>query len=175
MAFLPALLPTILGVAGSLYSGISAAQQANYRAKVAENNAIQANLAANKAAEGAQIEAQRSDLEYGQLMGQLEAEQGASGLNALGASQIGTRKLLRRTQKTAGMDIRRQGEENSTSYFNDQVNFVGEANSHRAAATSAIVGSVFEAGGQILGNKKISESLLGKAKPRKNYPWSTKA
>ena len=151
MGFLAALGP-IFTVAGTAVSAIGASNQANYRAKVAANNAAIAEDNANKAAEAAQREQQRSDFEYADLISRQFSAQSASGLDVLGASQLRTRDLSGRVRGLAATDIRRQGEANTANLFQDAANFKAESNAARKESGLALATGVLKIGSTLVGS-----------------------
>lgn len=162
-----AFLPAALAVGSALFSGIAAMGQANYQAKVAERNATIAGQNANLAAQTAQTEAMRQDREYAALEGQQLAAQSASGLDVLGQSQLRTRATTRRARNEGAIDVRRQGEAETASYFNQQAGYLGDAAASRSAGKSAMIGSVFKAAGAAVDGGAFGSSLIGETKSRR--------
>ena len=165
MAFIaPALgtISTVLGAGATLLSGYTALQQGNYQAAVAKNNAEIAANNARLAANQAQRDQLRSDREYAAQVGSLEAMAGASG--ALGASRVAVENHVRRNQREAALDIRRQGEIEVRGFNSQADNFLGKASSARAQGLSSMIGSVFQAG------SIVTDGIKPKARKR-NYPW----
>ena len=163
-----AFLPVALSVAGTLFEGVSALGQANYKAEVAKRNAEIANRNAELTAQQMQVEGLRQDRDAAALEGQQLAMQGASGLDVLGASQLATRATTRRTRNEGALDIRRQGEAQTSSYRNQAAGYKGEANAAKSAGVSAMIGSVFNAAGAAVDGGVFGDSLIGKAKSRRN-------
>lgn len=167
MAFIaPALgtISTVLGTGATLLTGYSALQQGNYQAAVAKNNAQIAADNAKLAADQAQRDQLRSDREYAAQIGSLEAMAGASG--ALGASRMAVESHVRRNQREAAADIRRQGEIEVRGFNSQADNFLGEASSARAQGLSSMIGSVFSAGSSVTGGLNPRRGAR-----RRNYPW----
>jgi hypothetical protein len=158
--FLPVLAP--------LFAGVSAMGQANYQAKVAERNAKIAENNANLTAQQAQVDALRQDREFAVLEGQQLAAQSASGLDVLGASQLATRATTRRARAEGATDIRRKGEADTASYFNQAAGYKGEAGAARSAGISSMIGGVFKAASAAVDNGVFGDSLVGKAKSKRN-------
>jgi cell division protein FtsB len=163
-----AFLPMALQIGGAIFSGVSAMGQANYKAKVAERNAQIAERNAHLAAQQAQVDSLRQDREMASLEGSQLATQGASGLDVLGASQLATRATTRRARNEGALDIRRQGEAQSATAFNQQAGYLGDAGAARSAGKSAMIGSIFEAAGAAVDGGMFGDSLIGKAKSRRN-------
>ena len=145
---------------------------------MAENNAAIAEQNAIKASEAAQLEQQRSDFAYGDLMSQQLSAQSASGLDAFSSSQLKVRDLSRRVRGQAATDIRRQGEANTANLFQDAANFKGEANAARAQGNLALLEGALKIGGAVAeGMKKKSPkgSLIGSTRTGSAKPWSKSA
>lgn len=161
-----AFLPVALAVGSALFEGVSALGQANYKSEVAKRNATIAEQNANLAAQQAQVAGQRQDREMAALEGQQLAMQSASGLDVLGASQLATRATTRRTRNEGALDIRRQGEATTASYFNQQAGYLGDAAAAHSAGVEALIGSGFKAAGAAI-DGGVGGSLLGQAKSRR--------
>lgn len=167
-----AFLPAAIAVAGTLFSGAAAMGQANYKAKVAERNAQIARQNAVVTTQQAQVDQMRQDREMAALEGSQLAQQSASGLDVLGHSQLLTRATTRRTRNEGAVDIRRQGEAQTASYYNQAAGFEGQASSAKSAGISSMIGSVFDAtsiaaGPKSSGGLGLGESLIGGAKSRR--------
>lgn len=161
-----AFLPAALAIGGSLFSGVSALGQANYQSQVARRNAVIAGQNANLSAQQQQVQSQRQDREMAALEGQQMAAQSASGLDVLGASQLATRATTRRARNEGALDIARQGEARTASYFNQQAGYLGEANAYKSKGISEMIGSVFDAAAGGI-NNGVGKSLIGKPKSRR--------
>jgi hypothetical protein len=164
MAFLPAALPLIMGVASTALAGFSQFQQAQYQSAVAKNNAKIAKDNADRAAYASQIEQMRSDREYDAQQGSLLASQAASGLDVLGRSQLMSRDNLSRVRGEQALDIREQGLLEARNFHQEQANFLGEARAQKTAAWMGLASTAFDIGGTILKSpqgKKFTKSLIG--------------
>lgn len=169
-----AFLSPILSIGSTLFAGVAALGQANYQSQVAKNNAEIAKRNAGIASEQAQIRQARSDREYAAARGNYLSTVGASGIDPLGGSQQAVLGLIDRNRQEAGIDIRRQGEMQSTDFNNKAAFYKGEANSAKSAGISSLVGSVLKAGGQAydaFSPGGSGTSSFGSTKKRA-YPWS---
>lgn len=166
-------LATALAVGGTLFSGVSAFQQGQYQGAVAKNNAQIATRNAALESEASQIEGVRSDREYATALGEQLAAQGASGFDILGRTQLATRNAMRETGRAAATDIRADGTARARGLLQDAANFKAEGRGERAQGTTALVGSLFEAGSSFAKGTGRTSSLVSsrRGKPR---PWSTK-
>ena len=164
------LMP-VMAIAGTLFQGVAALGQGNYQAQVAKNNATLAERNSNVASEQAQIQQMRSDREYAQQRGMFLADAGASGMDPLGGSQRAVLGLIDRNRGEASVDIRRQGEAQSTDFNNKAAFYKGEAGAAKSAGISSLVGSVFKAGGQAFDAFSSGGAGLGPTK-RRVYPWT---
>lgn len=120
------LIPTLLTAGSAAIGAVSAVQSGNYQAAVAKNNARIAEENAAQQSEAAQREAMRSDQDYRALLGEQLAAQGASGLDILGRSQIGARKLTKQVGRRAAMDIIDEGEAGARRSLQEAANFRSE-------------------------------------------------
>lgn len=157
-----------IAAAGAIFSGISAYGQAQYQSKVAQRNAEIAGQNANLATQQAQVDQQRQDREMASLQGQQTVAAAANGLDVLGASQIATRATTRRARNEGAVDIRRQGEAQTASFFNQQAGLKGDAGAYHMQGVSSLVSSVFNAAGAYVGAGGSSQSLTGSAVSRRS-------
>lgn len=160
-----AFLAPVLSIAGTLFGGVAALGQANYKSQVAKNNAEIAARNAGLASDAAQIEQMRSDREYAAQRGMLQAQAGASGLDVLGGSQRAVLGLVDRSRAEAATDIRRQGEAQSSDLLAKMAGFKGQANAYKSAGITSLIGAGFEAAG-------TAASAFGPTKGKSKYPWS---
>lgn len=168
MAFFAALAPafsvigSLVGAAGTIFSGISAMQQANYQAKVAAMNQQIANDNAKRAIEVGQINQQGQDTQTAAMLGEQEAVQGASGLSLTGKSQILTRKAARELGRLDALNVRQAAEIESYNYKTQAMNFGAQAAAAKMQGQGALLSSFFGAGSSLM-------SSLGKVKSANKY------
>lgn len=181
MAFLAAaapFLPAIATVAGTAFAVIGAINNANanaeaqrYQAMVAERNQ-QIQLAnAERAGQRAQMEAQQQDQTTRALVGQLVAEQSASGLRIGGRSQMLTRKTARELGRLDTLNIRQAGDIEVHNYRVAAEDAGNEATFSRQSANNSILSGWIDAGSALfsgIGSLKVpgagGNSLIGKTK-----------
>jgi hypothetical protein len=107
MAFAPALalvgsvVSGITGFIGSMQQASAAKQQANYQAAVARNNQIIADQNAARTAQAGAVQAQNKDLRTRQVLGQIDAAQGASGV---GLESESSQDVRRSAQQLGRLD-----------------------------------------------------------------------
>ena len=177
LAALPALgslaggIGTALSVGGALMGGLSAMQQANSQAKVAENNA---QIAADNAARETTATQERivqSDNELKALMGEQLATQSASGLSVSGRSQMLTRKKTHEIGRQDALNINEQGTQTSRNFLQQSADFKNEASQAKSAGKNAMLQGVIGAAGSLVGGAKSFGSAT--ANKMKNDPWIT--
>jgi hypothetical protein len=96
----------IASVAGSAMQGYSQYQYANYQAQVARNNQVIANQNASLALQQGQRAEETQRLRTGQLMGNIEAQQGASGVVGTSGSSLNVRSSAAETGELDAETIR---------------------------------------------------------------------
>jgi len=159
-----AFLPVALAVGGAALQGLSSFQQSNYQAQVAKNNAKIAGQNADRASYAAQVSQMRSDREYQAQGASILATQAASGLDVLGASQVGTRINEARVRAEQATDIRQQGLFDVRNYQQQQANYLGEAHADKVAAWMGVAATAFQIGGIVATKGKTTtggHSLIG--------------
>lgn len=140
-------LATALAIGGTVFSGITAFQQAQYQAAIAANNQRTAEASANRASDAAQEEQRRNDLEVAALISQQTGIQSASGLDVLGRSQQLVRRGTALRGREQATDIRRQGEETVRGFQSDAQSFALQRRAAKQAGTNALIETAFNVGG----------------------------
>ncbi len=166
-------LATALAVGSSLFGGVSAFQSGQYQAAVAKNNSQIATRNAALESEASQIEAMRSDQDYAAALGETLAAQGASGFDILGRSQLASRAVTERAGRSAAGDIRDVGTARARSSLQDAANFRGEGRAAKAQGTTALIGSLFEAGSSFSKGTGLTSSLATSRRRGKPRPWDS--
>src|SRR5688572_28810401 len=139
-----------LSATASVAGGISAHQQGTYRAKVAEMNAKLAEENARRSIDRSQVEAQEQDFQTLAALGELEAEQSASGL-ALGGRSFGAaRRAMRTLGRLDALRVRQAGELEAYGYRTDRMNFLAQAQADRGQARSDLTQSFLQAGSSLI-------------------------
>ncbi len=154
MGFDPITMSAGLAAAGSLVGGVSDLSSGLYQSKVAEINAKQAKMNANRALERSDIEAQENDRLTTEFLGQQEAAQGASGLSITGKSAAAVRARTRILGRRDTLNIRQAGELESYNYRVQQKNLKAQAKSLKTTAYLDLAGGVLDAGSSIVGAAK---------------------
>lgn len=161
-----------LGAAGSIYSGVSAYQQAQYQAEVAKNNAKIAEMNANRATVRGGIEAQMKDAEFAQLLGEQEVAQAASGVTISGRSALRARNATRMYAAGDRATIRENANTENYNYRVEATNMRAEAKAAKASGKAALIGGFLGAAGEIAG-APWRKSLVGDAKSTAVIPKPT--
>lgn len=163
-------LGTALGIGGTLFSGYTAMQQANYNAKLAEQQAMisDQNAAlelenAGRAVSSAQVEQLESDNEAAAIIGAQLAAQGASGLSLGGRSQLLTRKAQMELNRKDALNIRQAGDLERYNYKIGALNYTREGQMYRSQAAEtkrqgkvAMVSSLFDSASSLISGAKPS-------------------
>lgn len=147
-------LGTVASVGGTLYSGYTAMQEANYQAKLSEYNASLSEDNARRAVERAQIEQQSSDNEAAAIIGEQLAAQGASGISIGSRSAMLTRKSQAELNRKDALNIRQAGDVEAYNYKQDAAGLRASADAQRKAGRTAMISSLFSAGTSLLSNAK---------------------
>ena len=139
-------LSTALQVGATVVGTMGAIQQSNYQSQVALNNQAIAEENARRVIFESQIEAQETDIEARGELGQLLAQQGASGLS-LGSGSFALRRkgLEELAAKDRGF-IRSQGEVRATRHRQQASDFAGESAMAKASGRGALVSGAFDIG-----------------------------
>jgi hypothetical protein len=149
MAFIAPLLPalgTAFSVGSAVLGTVSAISQANYQAKVAENNAKIAAENAKLASDQAQNEQLNADKEAAALIGQQESIQGGSGLSIDGGSQLRTRRTANKLAEQDRFNIREAGNRQIQNFLQQSENFSSEASSYKAQAKGSLIAGFLDVG-----------------------------
>lgn len=139
-------LSTALSVGSAVVGTIGAINQANFQSQVANNNAAIAEDNARRAVFESQVEAQETDFAARDELGQLLAQQGASGLS-LGSGSFALRR--KGQEELAAKDrgfIRNQGEVQATRFRQQANDQRAEAAQAKAAGRNALISGAFEVG-----------------------------
>ena len=147
---------TAISIAGTVASAFASIQQANYAAQVARFNASINNQNAERAIERSRIEAQDQDFIARALIGQITADQAASGLSLSSGSFALQRKTLR---TLARQDAKRIVQAGDIEAFNFRVAAAGNtatAGLAKSAGFNSLVSGALGVAGDI-------SSLAGKS------------
>ena len=138
----------------ALATGVFGLMQANYQAKVADNNAQIAQMNANRALEQGGVDAQDSDMRTKALLGAQESQQAASGVSIGGASAIQTRNAARSLGNRDSQSVYSAGLVRNNDYLNQKSNFESDAAAARMSGISSFVGGVLETAAKIVSKGK---------------------
>lgn len=158
-------LGSVLGAAGSIVSGVAGMAAANYQAKVARMNAEISRDNAQRSIQEAQLRQIEQDNQTRALMGEQLAAQSASGLSLGGRSQMLTRKSAAQLGRKDALNVRYQGEVESTNYENQARGHEASAQMYKSQGINSLIGGFFDAGSSIIGGAKPSRKFASTANP----------
>ncbi|UXC93131.1 hypothetical protein EGM87_22815 [Sphingobium sp. RSMS] len=144
---------------GAGFTALQANAQANYQAKVADQNAKLSAEAASRAQEATQDEALQHYRKVAQLKGQQRVAMAAGGLDVDFGNAA---DLTSDTNMLAREDARRiydQGGENVRGFDIEGANYRSQAKASRQAATGALVGGAFNMATTALGGAQQYSKL----------------
>ncbi len=153
----PALAPFLLAATtavssvGSVISGIGQANQANYAATIADQNARLSADQAKRAEENTAIEAQRRYRQSAQVLGAQQAAMAANGVDLNFGTALDVSRDARMIAAEDVGQIYQQGADTVKGLDIQAWNYRGEANAQRAKASGALVSGIFGAAGTALG------------------------
>jgi len=171
MAFAPLAIAAASLVAGVAQTAISISsskqqaaalqEQANYRAKVAQNNQIIEQQNARYATAAARENAFANDLKTKAILGQQEAAQGASGLDLTSGSPEDVRESTRPLGRLGTLQTYQQGALQAYGYQSQAANFGAEAGLQRLAGADAARAGRLGATASLLGGvSSVSDKYL---------------
>lgn len=138
--------PIALAAASVAFSGFTQWESAKYQAAVASNNAKIAKANAGRASDAAQENQRRSDIEYAATIGDIRAQQSASGLDTLGRSQLAVRNRTKNVGRLAALDIRQQGEDEIRDFLAQEQSFRAQKKIAKIGARNAVIGTALKLG-----------------------------
>lgn len=151
-----------MAAAGSLVGGYSALQQGNYEAGVAKQNAALSREAAAESIRTGQTEKRDFWRKIGAVKGQNIAAMAANGIDV----GYGTAARIQDdTQMQANEDaatLYKNQNERTRGFIIDSANYKASAKSAKQQGISALVGSVFDAGGSLLGGFQQQAAMKAK-------------
>lgn len=158
-----ALIGAGLSAVGGGVGALQAHAQANYAAKVADQNARMESEAAYQEQQNTRDAALAHYRQVAQLKGKQIAGAAANGV----VTNFGTAaNMLEDTEMLSREDVSRiyrQGEQNVRGHDINAANYRGEANAQRQAGTAALVGGALQFGSSVLGGvsqyKKLKSGL----------------
>lgn len=148
MAFLPAVA-AIASVAGTALGTISQVNAANYRAKVAQNNAKAANQNAVYSAKASSARVEQEGLKTAQRLSGVEAGIAANNID----TGTGSAADVQQSQHALGMNdtatVANEGALKVYGYETEASGFQAQAKADKAEVLPDILGGVFKAVGQV--------------------------
>lgn len=145
-----AALATAASVGSSVLGGVSDFTAGRYRAQIANRNAAIANANATAAQVRANVEQQDQDLTSSVLLGEQEAQQGASGLALNSRSFAQTRTASRALARRDALRIQQQGQLEARNFQSQAADYTAEAAMEKSGATSSLLGGFLKAGGSLI-------------------------
>lgn len=155
MAFLGAIVSAV----GMFAQGSAQAAADKYQAQVAENNKIIAEQNAVYELQAGQTEEQAQRIKTSQVLGQAEAVQSASGIDASRGSAVKVRKSTAVIGELDALNIRDNAARRAYGYRAEGVNFAAQAGLYRMQAKSDMMGGILGGLGSLIGG---FSSLSGK-------------
>lgn len=137
--------------AGQLYSGMSALAQGNYESNVAKTNAgLEVERARDSIDRGA-LERRDFYREVGKAKGEQVASMAANGIDLGFGSGLRTQQDTAMLAQEDARDLYRNIDERTRGHDINASNFRAEAKAARSRGRTAMVGSVFQAAGSVMG------------------------
>lgn len=145
--------------ASSLLQGVSSFSSGMYQATIAKRNAEISKINAGKASDAAQLNAQESDREAADLMGQQLATQGSSGLG--GSSQYYLRRATEDTYRRERENITLEGVNQSRGFLQESANYRAAASQARTQAWFGLASGALNAGSSYVGGSNPLKNKIG--------------
>jgi len=143
MAFLPAV-GVIASAAGSVLGGVAQANQANYQAKVARNNANAAQQNAIYTAQASSVRTEQEGLKAAQRLAGVEAGLAANNID----TSSGSAAAVQESQHALGMQdvatVANEGALKVYGYEQERSNYTAQAKADKAQVVPDIVGGVLK-------------------------------
>lgn len=146
-----AAIGTALAVGSAVVGGIQGYTSSQYRAQVARMNAKIAEQNAERAIQRTGVEAQDEDATTLAMLGELEAQQGASGLTLNSRTFRNVRKNAREVGRLNTQRIVQGGQIEAYNYRTDAANFTAEARAARSDAMFSLLKMPFDIGTSLIG------------------------
>ena len=159
-----ATIGAVTSAAGAVMGGIAAKQQGDYQNKIAKQNAELATAKARDAERMGSYERDQIRLEYGQKQARGELA------SAAGNVALGTGTPLTWGEDLAmarGYDLsisQQNADRQAAGFESERRNFLAEGAAAKAKGNSAFTGSLFKAGGTLLGESESINNIFKKKK-----------
>lgn len=136
----------------SIAGGLAQAGEANYQAKIAENNAQIAKQNSINATEAGQEEAQQASLKGAAVAGQVRAAEAANGVDANSGSNVDVQVSQRAESKLDTDTVMNNALLKSYGYRTQETSFLDQAAADKAEASSAPIMGAIGAVGSFFSN-----------------------
>lgn len=146
MAFLGAIVSAV----GMFAQGAAQAKADKYQAAVAENNKIIAEQNAVYEIQAGTTEEQAQRIKTGQVLGQAEAAQSASGLDAETGSAVKVRRSTATVGELDALTIRDNAARRAYGYRAEGVNFEAQAGLYNMQAKSDMMSGILSGAGALI-------------------------
>lgn len=165
MAFIAAAAP-ILGALGAgvsavstIAGGVANRDAANYRAVIAENNAVISRQSALYAQEAGAVKTEAAGRKGAAKLAGIRVGQAANGVNINTGSALDVQAGQRETDQLDAQTVQHEADLKAYGYRTQSDNFEADAKLEQSKADNAVAASVFKAGGGLL---SAASSLGGK-------------
>ncbi|MBB3453883.1 hypothetical protein FHT86_002139 [Rhizobium sp. BK313] len=147
---------------GSVFGGIASANQANYQAEVAKNNAKIAEQNATQATEAGEAQAQAESEKGAQVAGGIIAAQAANGIDVNSGSAVDVQQSQREESKLDTNTVMHNAELSAYGYRTQSTNYQAQAELDKTQAAEAPIAAAIGATGSFLSNaSSISSKWTG--------------
>jgi hypothetical protein len=145
------LASSVIGGIGSLTKGMAGSQSAKYNAAIASQNASIAQQNAQRASMAGEQAAAMKERQTRANVGQIEANQAASGIDVNKGSAPDVRSSAAMNGELDAITIRSNAARDAYGYQTDSAKYTGEAALHRSEAGYDAMGGYIDTGTTILG------------------------
>ena len=160
MPFL-ALAGSLVGAAGSVMGGISAQNQANYQAKIAERNAQVAGMMGATALQAGYERATETSLAGAERLAKVKTGMAAGGVDINRGSAVNVRASQRMANALSTATGMWNASRANWGYGQQAIGYEAQAEADRAAGRSALVGGILSGVGGALGGLSSIPGLGG--------------
>lgn len=142
-------LSLVATAASGAFSAFSQYQAGQYQAAVARNNAMIAQQRADAARMQGIIEAQQQDLKGAAIMGQIEAQQGSSGIDISGRTATDVRSSAAMLNRLDALTKRNNAEREAYGFEIKKSDYLTDAKAKESAGLLNSVGSLIGGAGSV--------------------------
>lgn len=147
-------LGTILSGLGGIVGTFGQISANNARARMAEENAARAEKNAQNTSDQYQEEQRQKDAEQAAMLGELSADQSASGLSTLSGSFGRVRSRARQLGRTDAQTLRERGAVDVLNARNQAADFRAEGREAKRSNLFAFLGGATQLGTTLLGSSR---------------------